>query len=318
MSKERLRRLIDEAEGQFGSNDFKGFWATIGQINELMQNVQLAPQSYHEIRDWQNDRCERAKQQMAAKQRAYKEDSAGKRKLVETTIRQAMSTTTNAESSQDLARAIELLKQASERMKVGYSAGFDLSYSLTTHEGRLTREDREQCNELWREARNGIESRRQEIHDRNYRHFAAKASRAYNEAHAGNGREAKDLVKEIQAEMKGVSMSGDQFQIIRDQLDKAWQSAVSHQRAKHEEWERKTRDFIERMKALIDKNENVIARIEGQIDHCEGLLATARGDDFASQVQGWIDEKRRKIEDIQETNREVSAKIRDAESKLSN
>ena len=318
MSEERINHLMDQAEGQLRSKDFKGFWGTIKQINELAGSSRLTRRSYQEMRDWQNEWCERAKGEMEARERASREDSAGKRRLVETTIRQAMSMTTNAESSQDLARANELLKQASERMKVGYSAGFGVSYSLTTHEGRLTREDREHCNELWREARDGIEYRRQEIHDRNYRHFYAQASRAYNEARAGNAREAKDLVKHIQAEMKGVSMSGDQSQIIRDHLNDAWQEAVSYQRAKHEEWERKTRDFIDRMEALMSKNEDVIARLEGQIDHCEDLLANARGDDFASQVQGWIDEKRRKIEDIQETNREIREKIRDAESRLTN
>ena len=91
MSMEKLDQLMRKAEGQSTSNDFREFWETIAQINELIKSSRLIQQSYREVRDWQNGICSRVKNQMETNQRARKEDSAGKRRLVEVTISKAIS-----------------------------------------------------------------------------------------------------------------------------------------------------------------------------------------------------------------------------------
>ncbi len=316
MSIGRLNGLIGQAEEYFSSRDYKKFWESVKEINGILQNLHLATQNRQEIQDWLNDRCSKAKSNMAAQTEERKNSSFGKRKLVEITIRQAIAVTHSASTSQDLARANELLKKASERMKDGYNNGFGTSYMLTVHDGVLTREDRDWCSDLWHEAKDGIEDRRQQINDDNYRYFSGQAAQAFNEAHAGNGRRAKDIIKETQEEMQSTSMTADQFSIVRRNIATAWQLADSIQHQKREDWKKNQRDYIRRLEELVDKNEDVIARIEGQISHCEDLKAGARSDDYAEMVQGWINEKNTKIDDIESTNRELRDKIREAKRQL--
>lgn len=315
MSRQELQVLIDRAEESFSSNDFKKFWILVKQINSGLATIGLEQQERSQILKWLNDRCEAAKARMSSQGEERKNSSLGKKRLIETTIRQAMAATLNASTAQELSLAKDLLNTASERMKDGYNHGFDATYSLTIHDGVLTREDREWCSAFWREARNGVENRRKEIHDSNYHHLSGLAARAFNKASAGNGSEAKEIVREAQAEMKGAAMSADQFQIVRNNLNKAWELADRSQR---EKFESGAHDFIYRAEELIAKNEGVIDSINGQINHCEDLLASARGHDFSSRVQGWISEKKSKIRDIEQTNNELREKVRDAKNRLHN
>jgi uncharacterized protein YaaN involved in tellurite resistance len=76
-------------------------------------------------------------------------------------------------------------------------------------------------------------------------------------------------------------------------------------------------NHVERWTELYEKNEDVVAKLEQQIEECEEMESNAKSDDFAERVRGWIDEKMAKIRDIQRTNRELEEKIRSAKSKLS-
>jgi predicted small metal-binding protein len=85
---------------------------------------------------------------------------------------------------------------------------------------------------------------------------------------------------------------------------------------KREEWVERNREHLNRWHAQIDKSEDMIEKLKAQIEHCEDLKADARSDDFADQVQGWIEEKERIIADIQSRIDELWKKIRDVEERL--
>ena len=87
---------------------------------------------------------------------------------------------------------------------------------------------------------------------------------------------------------------------------------------KYTEWRNRMEDNVDRWSSLIQKNEDVISRIENQIDHCQDLEQDARSSDFAYTVRGWIEEKYQKINDIRQTNRELEEKIRSVQNKLNN
>jgi len=111
-------------------------------------------------------------------------------------------------------------------MKNGWG-GFNVATQLVSlSEGKLTREDRYQCWETWKEANEVIKTRRQELWESNYNYFRSKTSDALNTAYYGDPREAKSKVKDVQREMKGTQMSKPQFQEIHDLLDDAWQKAT--------------------------------------------------------------------------------------------
>ena len=207
----------------------------------------------------------------------------------------------------------------------GFNVSTDLVETALGNEGKLSSEDRDQCWEKWKEANEVIKFRRQELWESNYNHFRSKASDALNTAHYGEPREAKSKVKDIQREMKGTQMSKAQFQEIHNLLDDAWRKASSRlkeayreRQRKHEEWRDRMQEHTERWRSLVQKNEDVISRIENQIDKCQEMERNARSPEFANTVRGWIEEKYRKISKIRETNIELEEKISSVKSKIRN
>ena len=74
---------------------------------------------------------------------------------------------------------------------------------------------------------------------------------------------------------------------------------------------------VERWSELHEKNEDVIAMLEQQIEECEDMEANARTEDFAETVRGWIEEKLEKIRNIRRTNEALEEKIESVKDKLS-
>jgi len=146
---------------------------------------------------------------------------------------------------------------------------------------------------------------------------------AHDLDYVGNFLRGADL-KEFWADAKEVS---DTFRetkpMRRSDREELWEEfqricewVREMQEQKHEEWVERNREHLDRWHAQIDKGEDMIERLKGQIDHCEDLKTDATSDDFADQVQGWIDEKERIIDDIESRNSEPWEKIRDVEARL--
>ena len=76
-------------------------------------------------------------------------------------------------------------------------------------------------------------------------------------------------------------------------------------------------NHVERWTELMEKNENVVASLEDQIEKCEEMESTARSEEFADTVRGWIEEKLDKIRDIRRTNEELEERIRSVKNRLS-
>ncbi len=306
---------------------YREFWAHAKEISGMFKTMKPVLREDRE-RLWAkfSSTCEETKRTQEREKESRRAASKQKRDLVESKIKEAYYQAKGAQSSSDLSEAKSLLNKALQWMKDGWG-GFNVATDLVEtalgNEGKLTREDRDQCWEKWKEVNEIIKFRRQELWELNYNHFRSKASDALNTAHYGDPREAKSKVKDVQREMKGTQMSKPQFQEIHDLLDDAWQKATSRlQEAyregqrKHEEWLDRIQGHIERWSDLIQKNEDIISRIEEQIDRCQDMERDARSPEFADTVRGWIEEKYRKISDIRETNRELEEKIHSAKSKI--
>lgn len=108
----------------------------------------------------------------------------------------------------------------------------------------------------------------------------------------------------------------DWFQRLCDKA-RYFQEQIDEDRERRQsEWRDRMHDKLDRLRELINKNEDVIERLDQQIAHCEDLRDNARTGDFADEVGGWIDEKERKKEDILQTNQELWDKIAEIERKL--
>lgn len=303
----------------------KEFWIHAKQISNLFKTLKPI---LHEDRErlWSefNNICEEVKQKQNEARQKLKRDSKQKRELVESKIKEGYNWGTGARNRDDLNKANSILKEALEWMKNGWE-GFNLVTQVTTvlNEGKLTKEDNDFCWERWKEAKDAIKNRREELCQSNFYNFRSRASNTLDSAKYGDAREAKSNIKKIQIDMKNTLMNKNQYQEIRDLLDQAWQVASARlkqeyeeKQQRHKEWRNRMEDRIERWTELLEKNENVISRLERQIDECNDMERDAKSSDFASTVRGWIEEKRDKISSIAQTNRELEEKIRSVNNKL--
>ena len=75
-------------------------------------------------------------------------------------------------------------------------------------------------------------------------------------------------------------------------------------------------DHISRWEADINRGEDFVRRLEGQIDDLHDKLPNAWSDDYVSNIEGWIREKEHIITDVQRRNQETQEKIDDVRRKL--
>jgi hypothetical protein len=260
--------------------------------------------------------CEETKQEQARERKAQKNDSSQKRAMVESKIENAELIGTSAEAREDLREATTLLTQAQEWMKDGWAAFDVLTDFMSTTHGRLTREDRDACWSRWQRAKAQINARREHLLERTFLEFRDQANEALNMAYSGEPRDAKTRVKEIQQRKRSAYMTREKFEVINAILDDAWAKASERLRERHREWRDKQEGHIQRWTELLEKNQEVLRRLEAQIDHCRDLESSARSEEFASQVRGWIEEKQSKVRDIENTNAALEEKIRNVKSGL--
>ncbi|MBI3589648.1 MAG: hypothetical protein HY093_04545 [Candidatus Liptonbacteria bacterium] len=124
----------------------------------------------------------------------------------------------------------------------------------------------------------------------------------------------------MQQSIRATELTRDQRQLLRDALQEWWDKAIERlnerRQQKQSEWRAKEHDRLGRLESLIQKNDNVVSGLRDQIDDLREKQASARTEEFADLVGGWIREKYEKIADIERTNEEVEQKIREIRSRL--
>jgi len=299
-----------------GNRNYKDFWEQVKQINHSFKSPQPFRREDRE-KLWETYQAiiHETKQAQNAEHEKRHQQSKDKRELVEMTINEAGGYVNGARSPSDISKAKDLLNLALQRMKKGWDGFSATTRAFALSDGQMTKEDNDACWEKWKDVKESLKYRQEEMFDLNYNHFRAEAYEAKGLADS-YPREAKAKVKEVQAGLKTTYMRKDQFEIIREILNDAWRRASGEQERKQFDWKERKESQIIKMHALIEKNQSVISKIETDIDHCEDLANNARSADFESQVRGWIDEKRNKIDDTRTTNRELEEKIRSIQDKL--
>jgi transcription initiation factor IIF auxiliary subunit len=286
---EALQSRLRESIGPLGV-----FWNHVKEVNGLFRSLKpLLAEDRQRL--WaQLDRiCAQAKEREAENKKQWenrKSISANKRSLVESKIHDAYFQAKGGSSAQELAKAGELLKTAMEWMNNGWS-GFNIPTQLFAFDdGKMTKADHDACWERWREANEMLHSRRQELGENNFSHFQSEAEDAIGIA-TYDPKRAKEKVQTIQKAMHGTIMNADQFSEIKRLLDKAWGHASNKQEERHGEWLGRMRSHIDRKRELINQMEEIIERIEAEIDHCRDLAANARTSDFENSVNESIERK---------------------------
>jgi len=76
---------------------------------------------------------------------------------------------------------------------------------------------------------------------------------------------------------------------------KAWEA----RQAKREEWETRMRDNIAKLEDRLGRLEDVRGRRQENLNRLEDMLCAARSDSYRDRVEGWIDEERERINEIE-------------------
>lgn len=306
---------------------YREFFEHAKKISEMFKTLRpLTSSDRQKLWEKFNGICREVKQRQTSERESRLQDSKLKRDLVEGKIRESYFTACSASTRSEFDKAKYLLNQSLEWMKNGWG-GFnvqtDLLNSMMGREGKMTKEDHDVCWEKWKDASEAFRLRKEEIWTQNYDHFRDKAYGALSEARSGNLKEAKESVKSVQKDLKGVMMKKEQFQSISELLEEAW--AVASERLKeryeegqrrHQEWLRKQEEFIERLSDAVSRKEELIERVEGQIDKLRDMENNARSDDFADKVRSWIEEKEDFIRSVRDDVQDIEQKIRDTRTQL--
>jgi hypothetical protein len=302
------------------SRKYGEFFAHAKEISQLFKESRSISHTERE-RLWGEFRtlCDNVKEEGDRERESRINNSRVKKSVIEGDIREAYYWAKGANNVHDLREADSRLAAITEKLKDGwggFTGSTDLFESMAGNDGRLTKEDRDLLWEKWREAKAAVRERREWLSELHYDHMRGVASNCLNLAHS-DPKAAKEQIKSANAEMKQNPMNTEQYSSIREMLDHAWEAASRTAREKHDEWRERMENHVERWSELYEKNEDVIRRLEQQIEECEAMESNAKSDDFAETVRGWIEEKMDKIRDIRRTNQELEERIESVKSKLS-
>lgn len=113
------------------------------------------------------------------------------------------------------------------------------------------------------------------------------------------------------------------FQELRSEQDVFWEKYKRHRATKQAEHESRMREVADRIKGNIRKNHEQLSKAEAALERVleniasnEERLATARGEEFAERVSGWIEEGREKARSITESISRINEWIREEETRL--
>ncbi len=325
---EFARRQAEQIEGEIeslrighwdlGARRYREFFVHAKQISELFKHSRAVSHMERQ-RLWElfSSLCDKVRQEEDREKQSRAGESREKRGVIESNIREASSWARAADSISELRNGETLLAKAAEQIKDGWS-GFTWTTELTSlSQGRLTKEDRDDLWAKWPAAKQEIRTRREYLSGQNYDHMRDVAETCLGLAH-NDPREAKKRIQAAQADMKQRPMEKEQYSEIRHILDRAWATANDTAKQNHDEWRERMEGHVEHWMELIEKNEEIIRRLEAQIEKCGAMEANARTDEFAERVRGWIEEKLDKITDIRRSIEELEEKIESLKRKLSN
>ncbi|MGD1007866.1 MAG: hypothetical protein ABR980_11630 [Ignavibacteriaceae bacterium] len=329
---EIIRKEISVLKVSHWSNferQYKEFWTQVKEINNLFKTLKpLLKEEREELWDNFQSVCSETRNKQNREWESAANNSSNKKSMILSDIRSANNYARGAVSINDLKTANSILRKALDMIKDGWS-GFtlttDLAESILGNNGKMLKNDREECWERWSEAKDNVTAGYDKLSESNYYHFKNEASSAYNDAHNGDPYDVLSKIKIIQSEIKDVFLTKDHRTSIKYLLNNAFDKAVSkieenkrESQRKHEEWEDKMNSNLERWENTTEKQESFITRMQDQINDLEDKACNARTSEHADRIRGWIEEKYNKIKDAQNSIESLREKIRSVKDKLNN
>lgn len=298
------KHLAEEAKKLAGSREWK---ATSERFRELMAAWRQAGSAGHEEDDRLWEEFNGAQHEFFERRNAHYQELDA----------------LHAKAKADKEALIERLRGLPEPEE-GWNAAQWKSATAQVHDlmtewreaGQASREDNDR---LWEEF-NGL---RQKFFDAQHAHYAAVE--AQYKKNAAAKQELIDTAKRISASMdfspdntqamkdldvkwKAIGYAGPKandalWETFHDEKEKFWMEKRAYNEARHEIYQKKSQEAIER-------RQDQIANLEGQIAHLRDKMETTASQDYLDNMQGWIAEKEERIQDLKAQIADIERKLR--------
>lgn len=171
-----------------------------------------------------------------------------------------------------------------------------------------------------------IESMRSKVRDTELHTFEVhgkKAEELYNEAKEmmalGNMADAAGMLKNVQSQIRMLWLKkGDKERYI-ELTEELWGQLKDKRKEKKQQfidWLEKQKEGLDKLRAVKQKAEDALARIQKNIEENRARLTEAKSDEFIERVNGWIKESEEKEQDILRSVTDLGRKIAEIEDKL--
>ena len=215
----RLPGVLDDAFAWMlpdGRRDYKGFWQKAKVVSGLFRSSRLPHADRQRLWAKFNDLCEAVKKLQTREREAYQSKSRQNMDRIQSFIKDASSWTGGAENSSHLQHANSLLNQAMELLKQEF----------------LLKEHRQDCWNAWKEAKDKVARKRQDIHELNYDCLRSEVASVSSMATYDDPHEALRQIKKLQGEIGGADLSKDQrrWLLVAARMGPLWRAQLGQRR----------------------------------------------------------------------------------------
>ena len=296
---------------------FGDFWAQVKEVNHLINTtLSLSKEFKNAIREQLGLICEDVKEKQGEHKEKMAISSAITRHTIDAMIEEALALPVDNDG---LRKSMDKLDLVLKFLKDGgvNEAGETISGNDMTHE------DKDFCWEKWKDARTEITLRRTEVKTKNYEKISLEIAPIAELAKDGDPYRAKDAIKEIRQAMKGLIFEDYHYEEINAFLTENWDRSMNRigsikqeKEEKHKKWRSDMEARVVYYQNLIEKNHGYISRLEEQMKDLLEKLTNPKTVSVHDKIEGWIQEKKLNIQEVQEINAGVEAKIKDIQAKL--
>lgn len=302
---------------------YREFWSSAREILERFKTLKpLAPADRQRLWEVYREVCDAVHSRQVEERHSLREESQAKRGVLEAQITEARGFLTSEAEFGAVTRARDLLMAAMQQMK-SHTEAIPRESAMEnqdgTHPVRLLKDDREAVWKQWQEVRGMLA----EIQLKWQREFQARAIGLKESAENGEPAGILKQIRELQQEIFKVGLSRDQREALRGTLNDAWKIAINRlqvlreeRRTRHAEWKTRMQENLRRWNEQVERREKTLEHLRGQIEKLEGMLETARSDDHAERVRGWMSETETKLRNAEETLVSLREKIASVHAKL--
>ena len=130
------------------------------------------------------------------------------------------------------------------------------------------------------------------------------------------GKDREEAFQRLKYAQEVLNDAWGKWKDLKARVNEVREQAREARRERHEQWVERQRANIAKLEDRIERLNSVLSHKESHLDDLYDKRDSARGDDFRSVVEGWIDDEQRAISDIKGKIEQVEDWLDEARSKL--